>query len=290
MSATPPPEVPGVTHRYVDAGGLGVHLAEAGEGEPVLLLHGWPQHHYMWRALIERLAPSYRLLIPDLRGFGWTDAPGDGYDGETFARDQVALLDALEIERVKVIGHDWGGWTAFLLGIRHPERVERMVVLNCPHPWPRISLRGIGQLPRSWYAAVNAAPGLGRFVHRHPAMPRMVLRFGAARGTFTSQEIALYADTFREPGRAQAMSELYRYYHRVFLQSARGGFRSDRLTVPTLLLFGKRDRAIDYRLVEPDVGDRADDLRVELVPDAGHFIVDEQPELVSERANEFFSS
>jgi pimeloyl-ACP methyl ester carboxylesterase len=121
-------------------------------------------------------------------------------------------------------------------------------------------------------------------------MPRTILRFGAPAHTFTPDEIELYADTFREPARAQAMSELYRYYQRVFLEAIRGGFRSDRLTVSTLLLFGKRDRAIDYRLVEPDVGDRADDLRVELVPDAGHFIVDEQPELVSERANEFFSS
>ena len=111
-----PPEIPGVEHRYVDAGGLRVHVAEAGEGDPVLLLHGWPQHHYMWRGVIERLAPQYRLLAPDLRGFGWTDTPDTGYDGETFASDQVALLDALEIERVKVVGHDWGGCSGF--GIR----------------------------------------------------------------------------------------------------------------------------------------------------------------------------
>src|ERR671924_2137148 len=124
----------------------------------------------MWRRVIESLAPRHRLLAPDLRGFGWTEAPGHGYDGETFARDQVALLDALGTERVKVIGHDWGGWVAFLLGLRHADRIERMVVLSSPHPWPRLSPRGLGQLPRSWYAFVNAAPGLGRFVHRHPAM------------------------------------------------------------------------------------------------------------------------
>jgi pimeloyl-ACP methyl ester carboxylesterase len=288
MSA--PPEIPGVAHRYVDAGGLRVHLAEAGEGEPVLLLHGWPQHHYMWRRVIQRLAQRYRLLAPDLRGFGWTQAPGNGYDGETFARDQVALLDALEIDRARVIGHDWGGWAAFLLGLRHPDRIERMVVLNVPHPWPRPSFRGVAQLPRSWYAAINAAPGLGPLVHRHPVMPRTILRFGAARGTFTPEEIAIYTDRFREPARARGMSKLYRYYHRVFVKTVRGEFRSDRLTVPTLLLFGKRDRGIDYRLIEQDVGDRADDLRVELVPDAGHFIVDERPELVSERAEDFLAA
>jgi pimeloyl-ACP methyl ester carboxylesterase len=244
----------------------------------------------MWRGVIERLAPRYRLLSPDLRGFGWTDAPGDGYDCETFARDQVALLDALDLERVRVIGHDWGGWTTLLLGLQHPERIERMVVLNVPHLWPRLSLRGVGQIPRAWYAAINATPGLGPLVHRHPVMPRTILRFGAPRGTFTAKELASYTDSFRDRARAQGMSELYRYYHRAFLQAARGGFRSDRLTVPTLLLFGRRDRFISYRLVEEDVGDHADDFRVELVPGPGHFIVNERPELVSDRADEFFSS
>src|SRR5262245_17781867 len=133
-----PPEIEGVTHRYVDTGGIRIHLAEAGEGDPILLLHGWPQHHGLWRDVIVALAPRYRLLAPDLRGFGWSEAPGHGYDGETFGRDQIALLDALGLERVKIIGHDWGGWTTMLLGLDQPERIERMMVVCAPHPWPRI--------------------------------------------------------------------------------------------------------------------------------------------------------
>jgi pimeloyl-ACP methyl ester carboxylesterase len=284
-----PPEIPGVTHRHLDAGGLSVHVAEAGEGEPVLLLHGWPEHHYMWRRVIERLAPKYRLLAPDLRGFGWTEAPGHGYDGDTFARDQIALLDALEIERVKVIGHDWGGWTTFLLGLNHPDRIERMVVCNAPHPWPRLGLRTLSQTPRTWYAVINATPGIGPLVHRRPVLPRAILRLGAPRGTYTEEEMAIYTDSYRDPARAQAMSELYRYYHRVLLEAARAGFRDRRLDVPTLLLFGRRDRFVSHRLVEGGVGDRAADLRIEIVPDAGHLIVDEKPDMVSDRAVDFFA-
>jgi pimeloyl-ACP methyl ester carboxylesterase len=283
-----PPELPGVTHHYVDSDGLRVHVAEAGEGDPVLLLHGWPQHWYMWRPVIERLAPGHRLIAPDLRGFGWTEAPGHGYDGETFARDQVGLLDALGIDRVNVIGHDWGGWTTFLLGLRFPARIERMVVCNVPHPWPRSRLRAAGQLPQAWYAAVNATPGLGPLVHRRGTMPRAILRFGTVGMRLDANEIATYADTYRDPARARAMSELYRYYHRVFVDAIRGGFDAYRLTVPTLLLFGRRDRFISYRLAEEEVGDHADDFRLEIVPDAGHFIVDERPELVSQRALDFF--
>jgi pimeloyl-ACP methyl ester carboxylesterase len=282
-----PPELPGVTHRYVDAGGLRVHFGEAGEGDPLLLLHGWPQHHYMWRKVIEQLAPRYRLIAPDLRGFGWTEAPDDGYDGATLARDQIALLDALGIERASVIGHDWGGWTAFMLGLHHPERFKRLIVCNTPHPWPRIRLANAAQLPRAWYALINASPGIGSYLHRHRVMPRAILSFGRVSGRFTGEERAIFADSFRDPARARAVSRLYRYYRRAFAELLRGGFRAKRLTVPTLLLFGKRDRMISYRLAEQVAGDPADDIRVELVPDAGHFIVDEKPELIARRTEGF---
>jgi pimeloyl-ACP methyl ester carboxylesterase len=134
------PAVEGVEHRFVEANGIRVHLAEAGstDAPAVLLLHGWPQHWYMWRRVMAGLSGEYRLLAPDLRGFGWTEAPGHGYDGETFAADQVALLDALGLESAHIVGHDWGGWTAILLGILHAGRVDRTVVCNAPHPWSRV--------------------------------------------------------------------------------------------------------------------------------------------------------
>ena len=113
-------------HRWVHiAGGLRVHVAEAGEGPPLLLLHGWPQHWWMWKGVIPALAESHRVICPDLRGHGWTDAPPWGYEKEGLASDALALLDALEIERVGMLGHDWGGLVGFLLSLRAPERIER---------------------------------------------------------------------------------------------------------------------------------------------------------------------
>ncbi|MGH2981235.1 MAG: alpha/beta fold hydrolase, partial [Solirubrobacterales bacterium] len=172
------PEVEGIEHRFIDAGGLRVHVAESGDGPPVLLLHGWPQHWFMWRKVIERLAPQFRLIAPDLRGFGWTEAPGEGYDAETFAADQVALLDALEIESASVIGHDWGGWTAFLLGLDYPERIERMVVCNAPHPWPKLEPRLALELWRTWYATALAIPGLGSWLMQRSDFVAGILRRG----------------------------------------------------------------------------------------------------------------
>jgi pimeloyl-ACP methyl ester carboxylesterase len=284
------PEVEGVRHRYVDAGGLAVHVAEAGDpaNPPVLLLHGWPQHWYMWRGVIERLAPHFRLIAPDLRGFGWTEAPGHGYDADTFAADQVALLDALEIESVNVIGHDWGGWTAFLLGIDHAERIERMVVCNAPHPWPRVEPRSVLEVWRSWYALVNATP-VGKWIYQSTRMPELILSHGNAADPFP-EGVEIYLSQFREPDRADAAMKLYRYYLRIFASGVRGGgsYRAKRLAVPTLLLFGSDDRYVSTRLL-PGYESHADDMELELVDDCGHFIVNERPELIARRALAFLS-
>jgi pimeloyl-ACP methyl ester carboxylesterase len=282
------PEIEGVTHRYVETGRVRIHYAEAGDGPPVLLLHGWPQHWFMWREVIERLAPQFRLIAPDLRGFGWSEAPGEGYDGETFAADQVDLLDALEIDTASVIGHDWGGWTAFLLGLAHPDRIERMVVCNAPHPWPKVEAGLLLESWRSWYAVANASPLLGRWLAESRWMPRQALSHGNVGDPF-AEGIEIYLDQFREPARAEASMKLYRYYLRTFARGVRGGgYRDRRLSVPTLLLFGEGDRYVSPKLLRGFEA-HADEMKLELVPDSGHFLVDEKPDLVSRRALAFLS-
>jgi pimeloyl-ACP methyl ester carboxylesterase len=277
------PQVEGIEHRFVEANGIRVHVAEAGPADApaVLLLHGWPQHWYMWRRVMPALAPEYRLLAPDLRGFGWTEAPGHGYDAETFAADQVALLDALGLERAHVVGHDWGGWTAMLLGILHADRVDRMVVCNAPHPWSRLEPRVLLELWRSWYALLMATPVVGRRVLESGWVARQYMRLNAGL-PFGAEEAEMYMESFREPARAQAVVELYRYYQRVVLETVRGRWRTHRLSPPTLLIFGERDISISTRLL-PGYESHADDMRLELVPDSGHFVVDEKPDLVIER-------
>jgi pimeloyl-ACP methyl ester carboxylesterase len=282
------PEVEGIEHRFVDADGLRVHVAEAGDGPPVLLLHGWPQHWYMWRGVIERLAPQFRLIAPDLRGFGWTEAPGHGYDPETFAADQIALMDALEIETASVIGHDWGGFVAILMGLANPQRIERMIVLNSPHPWPRIRPRLLIETWRSWYALLNAVPLLGKRLSQSSGLPRAFLSRGNVADPFP-EGLDVYLGQFHEPARAEATVSLYRYYLCAFVRAIRGsGYRDRHLTVPTLLLFGTRDLFVSAELVK-NGRPNADDLRIELVPDCGHFIANERPDLVARRALAFLS-
>jgi pimeloyl-ACP methyl ester carboxylesterase len=285
------PHVEGVEHRFLDLNGVSIHVAEAGppDAQPVLLLHGWPQHWYLWRDVVPGLKDHFRLLMPDLRGFGWSDPPGHGYDTDTFAADQLALLEALGIERAHLVGHDWGGWTSFRLALTQPDRFERMLILNSPHPWPRIRPRLVRQGWRSWYTIPNAMPGLGSFLHRRGRWVRAVLSRGSPAGTFTDAELDEFASQFHDPSRAAAASRLYRHYLSMFLSIPRGGSGPPPpLTVPTLLLFGERDLLVTRELVRGFEA-TATDGRLELAPDTGHFIVDEKPALVVERAREQFA-
>ena len=134
-SAVPMPHVDGVTHREVTAAGTTFHVAEAGSGPPVLLLHGWPQHWYAWRKVIPRLAAEHRVIVPDLRGFGWSAVSAGDFGKQALANDIVPLLDALELDRVDLVAHDWGAWIGFMVALDHPERIGHYLALNMYAPW-----------------------------------------------------------------------------------------------------------------------------------------------------------
>jgi pimeloyl-ACP methyl ester carboxylesterase len=279
------PDVPGVTHRFVDAGGLRMHVAEAGEGDPIVMLHGWPQHWYLWREVLPLVAPHARVVCPDLRGFGWTDVPSSGYDKETMARDVLALLDALELERVRLVGHDWGGWIGFLLCLNEPRRISRFVALGILPPWPSGDPRDVFELWRGLYQIPLALPLLGRRAVHHGGA-RVALR--AASDAF--DDTVLDAFTERLKGeRAHASEQLYRtFLTREALPVALGRYAGHALEVPTLLVAGERDLAVPSRAARRHAaGTRA--LTLESVAGAGHFVVDERPELVADRILRFFA-
>ena len=145
------PRLDGVTHRTVPARGLRFHVAEAGAGDPIVLVHGWPQHWWMWRHVVPLLAPHAHLVMIDLRGFGWSDAPPGPYDKQTLADDLLAVLDALGLDRVGLVAHDWGAWSGFLACMAAPERFTAFLALGCPRPGGRPSARQLRVLWRLVY-------------------------------------------------------------------------------------------------------------------------------------------
>jgi pimeloyl-ACP methyl ester carboxylesterase len=278
------PEVPGVEHRFVDAGGLRMHVAEAGGGEPIVMLHGWPQHWYLWRGVIPVLAPHARVICPDLRGFGWTDVPRAGYSPETMAGDVLALVDALGLERVRLVGHDWGGWIGFLLCLDHPHRITRFVALGVVPPWPSRDPRTLLHVWRIAYQIHLSLPYVGRLAVER-GVARLALRRG---GPLREDEVEAFARRLTGD-RARATESLYRnFLLRDAPAVAAGRYAGRPLEVPTLLILGQRDPIIPARLAREQAA-RADALDVEIVPGAGHLIVDERPELVSDRVLRFLA-
>jgi pimeloyl-ACP methyl ester carboxylesterase len=276
-----------VTIQAHDVGPLDVHVIEAGSGPPVLLLHGWPQDAWSWHGVVPLLADDYRLICPDLRGFGWSEAPGRGYNGQTFGADAIALLDALEVERSFVVGHDWGGFAAFAAAIAAPSRVERMLVLNTAPPWVSPSPRLLLTLWRSWYVVALATFG-DRIASRRPDLIARALRADAVHDRIDEAEARAYAQRLARPQSAHATKLLYRSFLRSFREVAiRRRFEPLRLTVPTRVLFGTHDGALSPLLLR-GIERHCDDLTVELVEDSGHFIANEKPELVARRARELF--
>ena len=286
------PWVDRVTHRFVDIPGshgpVRLHVAEAGDGDAVLMLHGWPQHWYCWRHVVPDLSRDYRLIMPDLRGFGWSDAPGYGYDPWTFVADAIALLDRLGLERVRLVGHDWGGFTAFLLGIAFPERVERIVVFNAPPLWARLTPQVIASMWRTWYVLAVASPIGPRTLTHHAFVPWFV-RLGGRRHLFSEDEAQIYARRLLQPARARASCLLYRNYMRtardVFV---RRRYDSDQLTVPSRLIFGTDDFIVPRSYIAW-FERHAPGLEVEFVAGCGHFLPEERPDLAIGRLREFLA-
>jgi pimeloyl-ACP methyl ester carboxylesterase len=282
----PLPELAGVRHaRHALRTGVTLHVAEAGDpaAPPILAVHGWPQHWWLWREVIPVLARTRRVICPDLRGQGWSGQPADGdFRKERFADDMLALLDALGIERAGYLGHDWGGWTGWLVAVRAPERVSKLMAVSIVHPWaPRVAT-----LLNAWRIAYQyplAAPVLGPAIIRDGRLVRRML--GGAMDAATA---SVFADVLRDPQRAEASSRIYRHFQLSELP-ALGSGRLDgaRLELPVKVLFGRRDGA-QHPSQTARLETRAPLADVEIV-EGGHFLVDERPDLVADRARAWFA-
>ena len=265
------PHVAGVQHEFVDAGGLRTHVALAGEGRAVVMLHGWPQHWYLWRDVIPLVAPHARVIAPDFRGFGWSEVPQGGYEKDQLMRDVLALLDELGVEDFWVAGHDWGGYVGFLLALEHPDRVKGLLALNTLPPWQPRDRKVALDAWRFLYMPVLSTPGLGGWVGRTLG-PRGIPE--SAREAFASR---LGGE------RARATERVYRsFFLHELSRNLRVGNSAADLRVPTRIVFGQRDVVITTRAVE-DAAAQSEMIELELVADATHFVVDEKPELVGDR-------
>jgi pimeloyl-ACP methyl ester carboxylesterase len=270
-----------LAHRYADLGDVRLHYVEAGEGSLVLLLHGFPQFWYQWRHQIPALVEAgFRVVAPDMRGYNLSDKPHGvrAYRVELLARDVERLILACGEQTAVVVGHDWGAIAAWIAAMRHPERVEKLAILNVPHP--ARSLDGLlspMQLLRSSYM----------FFFQIPRLPEEVIRagdFGLLRSVFrsdpvqpealTAEDIERYIEAIAQPGVLTASLN----YYRALLRNPRE-MRAllQRVEAPVLVIWGEKDRFLSRRLAEPPRLWVPNLIRVKRLPDASHWVAEDRP-------------
>jgi pimeloyl-ACP methyl ester carboxylesterase len=278
---TDPPPIDGVRRSYVSARGVRFHVTESGTGTPVVVLHGWPEHHYCYRDLLADPPEGLRIIAPDLPGYGWSGAAPHRWDKQDVADDLLALLDALGLDRVLLVGHDRGAFIGYLLVLGAPQRFGGLLALSIPHPWntPRTLL------PHAWrlsHMPLMAAAGRP-LVQRTRLLEDLIFRLGVGEpGAISSQDIRWYADRFRDPVCAQVTTDTYRSFVLRELPAAARHPERRRATVPIRALNGTADFAVHPALVSADIV-IADDYSVELLAGCGHFIPEERPDHVRSR-------
>jgi pimeloyl-ACP methyl ester carboxylesterase len=271
-------------HGHAELGEVRLHYVEAGEGPLVVLLHGFPEFWYSWRFQIPALAAAgFRVIAPDMRGYNLSSKPtGVGaYAMDRLAGDVRDLIHERGESRAHLAGHDWGGAVAWGAAALHPEVIDRLAVLNLPHPRRMLQgLRTKAQLRRSWYMCAFQLPGLPeRLVARHRwKWLRAGFEHDARPGAYTVADIELYTHAWSQPG---ALTGSINYYRAAFRRPPRGGGAA-RIEAPTLVIWGERDRYLGAELADPDPRDVPRLQRVVRLPAASHWVAADEPERVSE--------
>ncbi|MCU0298596.1 MAG: alpha/beta hydrolase [Candidatus Nanopelagicales bacterium] len=284
-------QVPALS-RILELPGLHMRVVEAGAGEPVLLLHGFPQDSREYARVMELLADGARVIAPDLRGAGGTDAPAGRYDLATMQGDLLALLDALGLDRVALVAHDWSAMVGFLFCLDHPDRVSRYVALAVPPPYVRPHPAMVRSMRYLWFQYGLATPVLGPrlLAGGSQRLPRWLFRtFTARPDSISAEDAAAYLGALRAPARARAGSALYRQLIVPgFVQIMMGRYRDRVLEVPALVLFGEQDDVIPTVMLQ-GFDQHARDLTIDFVPGAAHYIVDDEPGEVARRIARFLA-
>lgn len=279
-------------YETIQTRGLKFEVATAGEGDKLaLLLHGFPECAQSWRHQIAPLvALGYRVWAPNLRGYGNTERPKGvaAYSMEKLEGDVSDLIDASAAKSVLLVGHDWGGAVAWSYAMHGTRPIERLVVLNSPHPLVfKRALRDKAQLRRSWYMVF----------FQLPLLPELALRFNGAlaleraiRGSavhkerFTDAELELYRNNMCRPGAATAMLNYYRALGRTIVRGT--GRRGANIKVPTLLIWGEQDQVLGKEMAAPTAR-FVDKLTVRTIADASHWVQQDTPETVNSLLEEW---
>jgi epoxide hydrolase 4 len=277
--------------------GLNMRVARAGSGSRlVVMLHGFPECWYSWRHQLREFAGTFDCVAPEMRGYGETDAPIGvaNYAIEKLVDDVAGLVKVMGRERAIVVGHDWGGMVAWATAMMRPDVVERLIVMNCPHPAKMRAnlLRNPRQMRRSWYMLFFQIPWLPEAMLRargFTALTNSMRDSAVNKAAFSDDDLARFRDAFARPYALTAAVNYYRALMRGGWRNPPGHWSNRKIAAPTMLIWGEQDFALGKELTYGMEGLFSGPFQVRYIPDSGHWVQQEGPKAVNGYVREFLA-
>lgn len=283
-----------LTHTRIQTNGVSLHVVQAGpeDGPLVVLLHGFPEFWCGWRRQIDFLAQAgYRVYAPDQRGYNLSDKPQgiQAYNINEMADDVAGLIDHAGRAQAFVVGHDWGAGVAWWTAIRHAARVEKLVILNVPHPVPmsKMLTSSFAQLRKSWYMFAFQIPRLPEWalLRDNARAGKQALRGTSRPGAFTDADLEKYVAAWQQPG---AMTGMINWYRALFRH--RPPMADDmRIHMPTRILWGARDPFLGRELAGLSA-QYCDDVEITMYEKATHWVQHEEADSINQQLAAFFGN
>jgi epoxide hydrolase 4 len=290
-----------VTHHFADLDECRLHYVRRGEGKPMLFLHGFPQFWFLWRRQLADLGRDHAVYAPDMRGYNLSCRPEEieAYRMRHLLADIRGLVDELELAPLTLVGHDWGGIVSWAFALKHPEVLEKLVIIDGPPPftWNRDLRESPKQRNAVNYmlefSKPSPEPEEMMAANGFSLMDNLMVRIGGAGAKLTDEERAIYHEAWAQPGALRGGLNYYRAA-RMGEQVAAGGvpeeyaakITSQTVNVPTLVIWGENDAALLPTLTR-GLSEWVPELRVEIVPGAGHWVPYERPDEVNALIRDF---
>ena len=288
------PEACGFSTVWFDLPGVRLHAAVAGpeSGQPVILLHGFPEFWYSWIKQIGPLAEAgFRVIAPDQRGYNLSSKPKgiSAYRIDILAQDIINLMDSLGYAKARVVGHDWGGAVAWAVAALHPERVERLAILDSPYPPVVIPgmLAHPRQILKSYYVLLFQLPGIAESMLHRDHWKTLIknMKSTTPAGTFTPEDFDYYRETWEQE---HAITSMLSWYRALVQRPVRLP-ANPHLKMPVRVIWGGQDFALGRPLAEASIK-MCENGELVMFEGANHWIQREEAEKVNQKLLEFFSA
>jgi epoxide hydrolase 4 len=281
-------------HEFVETNQIRLHCVTQGEGELVILLHGFLEFWYSWRHQIPQLARHFKVVAPDLRGYNDSDKPQSGYDLETLGKDIHGLIQALGYKRARVVGHGWGGAIAWQLAEQFPDSIESVVLLSAPHPrrFVRDALGNMEQFLQSWYIWAAQVPNFPESLlssNLNQLLRELFQRQSVRKGAFTTEDTAMYQAALEKPGALRSALSHSRQLlsPHAFSLPWLNNSTTQLIQRPALVLWGKDDTLFSCKLTKGMERFFSGPLQIRLISDCGHWVNQEAPQTVNRELTQF---